>query len=243
METWEVSIHVPAKGTTQLYERLILHDHVSIHVPAKGTTSLSFLQQLSDSRFNPRSREGNDRYPLGNTTTGFRFQSTFPRRERHTLLPTQPAAVQFQSTFPRRERRGRAVQPAPEGTGFNPRSREGNDQPQKLLQCCLPVSIHVPAKGTTVPLRGLPVFSLVSIHVPAKGTTAKIHRRKGWNVSFNPRSREGNDLTNLQSHKYPRCFNPRSREGNDDPAGVQSTEENSFNPRSREGNDDHFHET
>ena len=80
----------------------------------------------------------------------------------------------FQSTFPRRERRNHIDNVVPQ-ISFNPRSREGND---------------TPAKPAT------PV-DLVSIHVPAKGTTVVIHVYLSSMVCFNPRSREGNDETEL----------------------------------------------
>ena len=59
-------------------------------------------------------------------------------------------------------------------TYFNPRSREGNDAKIRDFSTLhLQVSIHVPAKGTTVCL-ALTVCRLrVSIHVPAKGTTVR----------------------------------------------------------------------
>ena len=78
-------------------------------------------------------------------------------------------------------------------------------------------------------------------------------------ITFNPRSREGNDtLANERQNTTPifqstfprgerriRCrseririaFNPRSREGNDVQNGTDLFNTHSFNPRSREGND------
>ena len=56
----------------------------------------------------------------------------------------------------------------------------------------------------------------VSIHVPARGTTSGIRRKSRRYMSFNPRSRTGNDAQiccvkiNLGF-----SFNPRSRTGND----------------------------
>ena len=78
---------------------------------------------------------------------------------------------------------------------FNPRSREGNDvNPVFYRVSIIPVSIHVPARGTTS-------ASMGDIRSPP---------------SFNPRSREGNDLHHLQFWRFIcTSFNPRSREGND----------------------------
>ena len=71
------------------------------------------------------------------------------------------------------------------------------------------VSIHVPARGTTVMALMMSVASFgVSIHVPARGTT-------GLEMCFNPRSREGNDVVKKSACLRITCFNPRSREGND----------------------------
>ena len=54
---------------------------------------------------------------------------------------------------------------------FNPRSREGNDSVGKYLNNPRVISIHVPARGTTV--LGSPNYQTYEY--------------------FNPRSREGND--------------------------------------------------
>ena len=57
----QVSIHVPARGTTEQMRALAKALMVSIHVPARGTTIKSFFHDRREERFNPRSREGNDR--------------------------------------------------------------------------------------------------------------------------------------------------------------------------------------
>ena len=77
----------------------------------------------------------------------------------------------------------------------------------------------------------------VSIHVPARGTTPMGGVVSWFSGSFNPRSREGNDVASwLDLLVFP-CFNPRSREGNDDGGRYPGTNFIGFNPRSREGND------
>ena len=102
-------------------------------------------------------------------------------------------------------------------TGFNPRSREGNDvNANGDPDAYKIVSIHVPAKGTTSFREQLITLSFefqstfprrerqyqriksssgtgVSIHVPAKGTTVSAHQKQFGHRRFNPRSREGND--------------------------------------------------
>ena len=56
----EVSIHVPARGTTKVKDIENLGYDVSIHVPARGTTKQG--EQINERlrSFNPRSRKGND---------------------------------------------------------------------------------------------------------------------------------------------------------------------------------------
>ena len=107
----------------------------------------------------------------------FRFQSTLPRRERRC----KPCAYIWSKT----------------------------------------ISIHAPAKGATAQETGLSVDTLISIHAPAKGATIQYFFRLGIKeisihapakgatvfkingifdfINFNPRSREGSDLTGLFS--------------------------------------------
>ena len=54
---------------------------------------------------------------------------------------------------------------------------------------------------------------------------------------FNPRSREGSDLTASLRHTFCMYFNPRSREGSDAIFIRLITQKENFNPRSREGSD------
>ena len=176
-----------------------------------------FPDLLFSGGFNPRSREGNDNEILAYQVRKKGFQSTFPRRERHSCRNASKARPEFQSTFPRRERL------------------------QSQGGCCTSrsVSIHVPAKGTTSDcvLFILLVYR-VSIHVPAKGTTTTGSLHRAEYISFNPRSREGNDdyvpqlafidfsvsihvpakgttPATMRAARNQSCFNPRSREGND----------------------------
>ena len=121
---------------------------------------------------------------------------------------------------------------------FNPRSREGNDctgdtgnknsaefqstfpRGERQWACkhrgsCAAVSIHVPARGTTLYSNAGWNNAWVSIHVPARGTTLVryISDCIGMFQSTFPR---GERLALLYSFSGLRlCFNPRSREGND----------------------------
>ena len=58
--------------------------------------------------------------------------------------------------------------------GFNPRSRKGNDAMNvDFVVVKATVSIHVPARGTTMYFAEVARFNEVSIHVPARGTTSR----------------------------------------------------------------------
>ena len=54
---------------------------------------------------------------------------------------------------------------------------------------------------------------------------------------FNPRSREGSDITLLSYYLDMVNFNPRSREGSDRMSSNTGIRKCHFNPRSREGSD------
>ena len=143
--------------------------------------------------FNPRSRVGNDgrgnegdgniytisiHVPAWGTTPTIdtppqieRFQSTFPRGERHECCAASfvifisihvpawgtttlsryalPVLKQFQSTFPRGERRCYIDISRVKLENFNPRSRVGNDLNVSQVLTDVVISIHVPAWGTT----------------------------------------------------------------------------------------------
>ena len=166
---------------------------VSIHVPARGTTNFNLCLKPLILSFNPRSRKGNDKLPdavsfkhgvsihvpaRGTTFLPLdyqvllQFQSTFPQGERQQIGCQRSQWRRFQSTFPQGERL--CAQRVKSGDdGFNPRSRKGNDpyaddvddedvefqstfpQGERQLKfwswCVLGfVSIHVPARGTTI---------------------------------------------------------------------------------------------
>ena len=58
----------------------------------------------------------------------------------------------------------------------------------------------------------------VSIHAPARGATSTARPMLLFPVSFNPRAREGRDMS-LRAPGMPASgFNPRAREGRDPPA-------------------------
>ena len=165
---------------------------ISIHVPAWGTTPLFFHSQHRTINFNPRSRVGND--------NAFARVASLPRnfnprsRVGNDLSTHVSSAILyiFQSTFPRGERRN-SFNSSHNATNFNPRSRVGNDviRCTKFYAQCR-ISIHVPAWGTTLPDCHSPHCQ------PFQSTFPRGERRQSkaiirWLVYFNPRSRVGND--------------------------------------------------
>ena len=77
----------------------------------------------------------------------------------------------------------------------------------------------------------------ISIHAPVKGATRRgafLHLEPPY---FNPRSREGSDLSKWHRPRTPEYFNPRSREGSDQDLDRSTDMATNFNPRSREGSD------
>ena len=188
-----ISIHVPARGTTeserlaylfyQIFqstfpqgERLACVTSssqvlsISIHVPARGTTMLT----------------DQDKADLS-------FQSTFPQGERLSLIFLLFQQLLFQSTFPQGERR---------------------DSRERCMEI-VKISIHVPARGTTTPPIPKSGYRIISIHVPARGTTNRLGHIPITHLHFNPRSRKGNDYNRSITRSKNIYFNPRSRKGND----------------------------
>ena len=104
-------------------------------------------------------------------------------------------SVLFQSTLPRRERHNALTLCKSNSTNFNPRSREGSDNCNQGFFPCLQISIHAPAKGATAVPVLVSASVAISIHAPAKGATQMLADMQSLNQNFNPRSREGSDLT------------------------------------------------
>ena len=170
-----ISIHAPAKGATAISCISGTFSFISIHAPAKGATinhrifrwvfsrfqstlprrerPTSGVSSGASSDFNPRSREGSDRFYLLPVFAVKKFQSTLPRRER-------PLAVTVSAIFQH----------------FNPRSREGSDKSRQLfLIWCGDFN---PRSREGSDNSRFFIFSppfYISIHAPAKGATMKVH--------------------------------------------------------------------
>ena len=166
----QISIHAPARGATQRYPNIAVHNGISIHAPARGATEaflascvlapfLSTLPQgerLNRTRwanlmedFYPRSRKGSD---LGGASLFLRQNISIhaPARGATTFpSPRNLGLRQFLSTLPQGERRKRRSD-----CGLSRR-----------------ISIHAPARGATnISVIGVFV-KCISIHAPARGAT------------------------------------------------------------------------
>ena len=193
MRRSEISIHVPAWGTTAIVAARQMVKKISIHVPAWGTTV--FISRLDLLRifqstfprgerlyircfgrkpcdFNPRSRVGNDVLFLCNPASRKisihvpAWGTTVVHWTGHSFQSISIHVPAWGTTEP--------GLPSCQKYGyFNPRSRVGNDRCIQYAGIQLCISIHVPAWGTTclIWLRLLPFF--ISIHVPAWGTTER----------------------------------------------------------------------
>ena len=122
---------------------------ISIHAPAKGATE-HLVQRVKNGV----------------------FQSTLPRRERHSL-PASQAALKH----------------------FNPRSREGSDLDIKGLTIDFGISIHAPAKGATHFARNDDDFNADFNPRSREGSDMLSVIKTYVSLYFNPRSREGSDQT------------------------------------------------
>ena len=178
-----------------LLEKMGKKINVSIHVPARGTTVAATVDLI-------------DR---------IMFQSTFPRGERRGALGCIPEKKGVSIHVPARGTTRMDATYSSASTCFNPRSREGNDHVGSASSLITyNVSIHVPARGTTKHFRKAMHIWGVSIHVPARGTTSSGHSPSPRKLLFQSTFPRGERLATSQHRKGENiCFNPRSREGND----------------------------
>ena len=119
---------------------------------------------------------------------------------------------------------------------FNPRSREGSDQTRSPDTSPPGISIRAPARGATCQMRCLTRCLRFQSALPRgerhvirqiivddnifQSALPRGERPLIWNdapmlSNFNPRSREGSDLTPSAIAIVSSYFNPRSREGSD----------------------------
>ena len=78
-------------------------------------------------------------------------------------------------------------------TDFNPRTREGCDDPTNRTVWGDVISTHAPVKGATGITRQGSFLLRISTHAPVKGATSAIYSDWEETLDFNPRTREGCD--------------------------------------------------
>ena len=100
---------------------------------------------------------------------------------------------------------------------FNPRLREGGDLFSSRLLFWRQISIHASAKEATIRQRICGIPGRISIHASAKEATSFPFFKVSAKIDFNPRLREGGDLSPYAYIQTPLNFNPRLREGGDFP--------------------------
>ena len=148
-----VSIHVPARGTTLFGIKHSCIAIVSIHVPARGTTDL----------------EG----AIAAHKPG--FQSTFPQGERRAQYQIQDMPELVSIHVPARGTTVSGTGIRRIASGFNPRSRKGNDRVENIRRHTNTGFNPRSRKGNDISSpSNSSGSSSVSIHVPARGTTYRI---------------------------------------------------------------------
>ena len=98
------------------------------------------------------------------------------------------------------------------------------------------VSIHVPARGTTIARLRSSILRTFQSTFPQGERQPENHPRS-TPIRFNPRSRKVNDYSSMSFISPFTSFNPRSRKGNDYAGNTIIWQKCRFNPRSRKGND------
>ena len=121
-----LSIHVPARGTTQIDGAEKLKGVFQSTFP-RGERRLFPRRCEVPTAFNPRSREGNDGCIPKKELDAIILSIHVPARgTTSSCASPRIFTFSFQSTFPRGERPRFASVYCP-SSSFNPRSREGND--------------------------------------------------------------------------------------------------------------------
>ena len=93
---------------------------------------------------------------------------------------------------------------------FNPRTREGCDySPRFVSHFGRIISIHAPARGATPISYFNSSTASISIHAPARGATSDRVQRARAPRDFNPRTREGCDVSCLNIYKVFQSTHPR----------------------------------
>ena len=174
---WSVSIHVPARGTTNLNDYIAACRGFNPR-SRKGNDTVVSYNLLPIDRFNPRSRKGNDYFPVVRPYAARCFNPR-SRKGNDSASPIFSAPIaMFQSTFPQGERQASAFGNFSGNYVSIHVPARGTTDDVRTYAYCQGVSIHVPARGTTRLQFVLSLCNLVSIHVPARGTTRAIRTTK-----------------------------------------------------------------
>ena len=166
---------------------------ISIHAPARGATHKGrFCADNSIISIHAPAR-GATRWFEEHLDFNSRFQSTLPRGERHSGMGKRSDHVYFNP----RSREG-SDQPKMDTYWimqyFNPRSREGSDTYTKAAwDDSMKFQSTLPRGERRVHFLYRINSSFISIHAPARGATSVSNIDTDFSVYFNPRSREGSD--------------------------------------------------
>ena len=190
-----VSIHAPARGATGLNNLKATAYPVSIHAPARGATRLFACGTQTLVGFNSRTREGCD---IGCDAAICALES-FNSRTREgcdqARLRGDEKTAKFQFTHPRGVRLKSKIWRA-RRFGFNSRTREGCDYSgRRTRRNCVGFNSRTREGCDLADFQRRIVASDVSIHAPARGTTVKDGQPVLKTKSFNSRTREGCDIT------------------------------------------------
>ena len=207
---------------------------ISIHVPTRGTTQ-SGSSGLVAVYFNPRAHEGHD-LVTGSDSVSRKFQSTCPRGARPPISGSIALTFGFQSTCPRGARPARLDRATPDSAYFNPRAHEGHDFTATGVICWPKISIHVPTRGTT--RHGLIVVVILNFNPRAhEGHDVDYQRSACYIRYFNPRAHEGHDGTLRAGRKRKKISIHVPTRGTTSSVFVNPMEMTNFNPRAHEGHD------
>ena len=156
---------------------------------------MSTLKMLEYSDFNPRSREGSDRFSVPSGRICMVISIHAPARGATDIF----CIIRFGFIhFNPRSREGSdhlSFLDVDTLNNFNPRSREGSDVmfSAPIISFFI-ISIHAPARGATKKTHHTYYLLLISIHAPARGATTSLTLLIYAPIYFNPRSREGSDV-------------------------------------------------
>ena len=212
-----ISIHAPAKGATGRSALFLRAYLISIHAPAKGATGSTPTKLIATYDFNPRSREGSDINGFS-TVSGVGNFNPRSREGSDAICYKACGKLKISIHAPAKGATGARDFSVRDRENFNPRSREGSDEHARVNTCG---DIHFNPRSregsdftphtiarliktfqSTLPRRERRSFASslsstveISIHAPAKGATTGILKLHASGIDFNPRSREGSDLS------------------------------------------------